>query len=1093
MARGRVGRGSALGAVLSQEAIHRTTSEPVTQTRRAVSIQFSPNGVSRRFLRPDRVGVGEASRTRLVPSPPSGRFAGALRPCAYTMRNRKSLQRHSRAHRSSRGVRGQFLLRILGDASLIRADLPDEPVLILGPGKLLAVLAYLACAPSRRSRTEELLDVFWASQDSTAAHHDLRQAIWQLRRRLGHDLLATGRGALLLRAEVGVDRDEFLAALEVGALERAVELYRGEFLAGLGAAAAVGFEQWVDVERYRLQRAFSRAAEMVVRQWLSVGRFVDAQRLARRLRDADPHEEATWVLLLETLMSAGARVGAAAEADMFERVLAADGREPERDTRALLQRVRRTSPDGPHAGPFKPLVATLVGRDREFGVLARAWDRARAGQGGHVHVEGHPGIGKTRLLRDFHARLEAGGAHTLYLRARFAGRRVVFGVASELVAALAEMPGSTAVSPGAIPALVALNPMLSARFPATPDVARGEEALRRRTLAVLDLLAAVAEEQPVAVLCDDLQWIDPASSDLFQWLFSKLDELRVLCVTTAPPTRRPVWARATSECLSVLPLSVEGVRALLTSLGTLPDASWGRTLAEKLHTVSEGIPKRILERLERGLERGCLSIGPSGWSSHEPETVASEVLATAIEPMDLMVLPFTILGTGGPDHLATGLTEGLISDLSRVAAFRVVALSSALRLQGLRDDLVALRSAVRARHVLDGTVRADGDQIEIAARVRVLASGAVLREERCRGPRADLFALRQRLARATIEALNVRLSPTEELDVASQPVTDMLAYECYLRARQCVLRYDPLELERALEILRQGLELAGENALLYAMLGIVYWQLVNTGVNPDEAVLNKAEHYAAKAFALDPNLAQGHVLAGCIAQARGRVRDCVQHYRRALELDPNNADALLWLALVYTIAGKTFAANSLATRLLELDPLTGMNQLVPGAIAAVEGRYEEAVAAGHREQEIDRSPPGRVMYAIALIRAGHLDEGHDVIDQLTRDVPDGFATRLGVFMQAAVRGHRRQACETITATFEMVARRHAYLSWHVGAGFAMLGEANRSLEWLHHALNWGFVSYPFLMSDPLLERLRRDPAFSALAERAKSEWEAFEL
>jgi len=315
-------------------------------------------------------------------------------------------------------------------------------------------------------------------------------------------------------------------------------------------SSSIGVSSWPD-SALRLRWALSSG--WTSSEWLSVGRFVDAQRLARRLRDADPHEEATWVLLLETLMSAGARVGAAAEADMFERVLAADGREPERDTRALLQRVRRTSPDGPHAGPFKPLVATLVGRDREFGVLARAWDRARAGQGGHVHVEGHPGIGKTRLLRDFHARLEAGGAHTLYLRARFAGRRVVFGVASELVAALAEMPGSTAVSPGAIPALVALNPMLSARFPATPDVARGEEALRRRTLAVLDLLAAVAEEQPVAVLCDDLQWIDPASSDLFQWLFSKLDELRVLCVTTAPPTRRPVWARATSECLSVLP------------------------------------------------------------------------------------------------------------------------------------------------------------------------------------------------------------------------------------------------------------------------------------------------------------------------------------------------------------------------------------------------------------------------------------------------------------------------------------------------------------------------------------------------------------
>jgi len=160
-----------------------------------------------------------------------------------------------------------------------------------------------------------------------------------------------------------------------------------------------------------LQRAFSRAAESVARQWLSsslCGRPTPADDCATRSTRGG-----TVVLLLETLMSAGARVGAAAEADMFERVLAADGREPERDTRALLQRVRRTAPDGAHSGGLKPLVATLVGRDREFGVLARAWDRA-ARAGWARARGGHPGIGKTRLLRDF-TRAPSRGAHALYL------------------------------------------------------------------------------------------------------------------------------------------------------------------------------------------------------------------------------------------------------------------------------------------------------------------------------------------------------------------------------------------------------------------------------------------------------------------------------------------------------------------------------------------------------------------------------------------------------------------------------------------------------------------------------------------------------
>ena len=76
---------------------------------------------------------------------------------------------------------------------------------------------------------------------------------------------------------------------------------------------------------------------------------------------------------------------------------------------------------------------------------------------------------------------------------------------------------------------------------------------------------------------------------------------------------------------------------------------------------------------------------------------------------------------------------------------------------------------------------------------------------------------------------------------------------------------------------------------------------------------------------------------------------------------------------------------------------------------------------------------------------------------------------------------------------ERNARLVEYLAWHLGAGYALVGETERALAWLDHAANMGFVNYPFLLADPLLEPIRGEPGFGLLAERVKRDWEAFEV
>ena len=728
---------------------------------------------------------------------------------------------------------------MLGAATLTRT-FPDQlPIHLLGPGKLLGLLSYLALAPTRRARVDDLVDVLWGSRDATAGAHDMRQAIWKLRRTLGRGAITCSRGEVVLRVKLAVDRDEFVTAIEQGALEQAVASYGGDFLAGF-AIAEERFEQWVAAEAYRLRRLFTRGAEALARRALAAGRTGDAQRLARHARDADPHEEGTWALLLETLLATGDAARAAAEADLLERVLERDSRSPTPETHALLRRARHALAHGVASAPAARLAPALVGRHRELETLLGAWHGARRGAGRSLHVRGGTGLGKTRLLRELEGRLLAGGERVLYVLASFPVQRVLFGFLAELVTALADLPGSLGVTPAAAAALVALNPTLSSRFAAEPDPARDEEALRHRAQATRELIAAVSDEAPVALLCDDLQWADPASVQALTWALESLKTTRALCITTASTAA----AGDASETVSVDPLPVEAIRDLVTSLAPLPRADWAARLPAWLHAATAGSPRRTLEWLERAIERGWLEHSTAGWRAVHPDKMVADLVVLPSKPAaDLVVLPFD---ANPPDasHLAIGMTEGLIVDLSRMSPLSVIGLPSALRLRHMGGDVRALRRTIDVRYVVEGIVTTDADDLTVEIRVRDATTGDVQREHVIHGSRANQFALRAQAARAVIEALHVRSHFTQRAGAGRGSVADIHAYECYLRARQCILRLDRGDLERAMDILRQGLELSGENALLYATLGSLHWGLVNAGVSPDDAPLAIAEEYA---------------------------------------------------------------------------------------------------------------------------------------------------------------------------------------------------------------------------------------------------------
>ncbi|HMA40774.1 MAG TPA: AAA family ATPase [Gemmatimonadales bacterium] len=511
-------------------------------------------------------------------------------------------------------VHDRLVLTTLGRASLECVSESGSRHELLSTGKPLGLVAYLACSPGHSASREHLMDLLWADQDIEAARHSVRQAVWFLRQRLGEHAITATDDQVTLCAAIEADREAFLEAIEHVEFEHALDLYGGDFLPGFAAPGGADFEQWADLERFRLRRMFRRAGETVVRDWMTRGRLRKAKDLAVRLRATDPDDESGWRLELETLLAANDRVGAELAAHRLEEVLARAERPPEPATAGLLALVRQAAPDDPAAASKQSLTSELIGREREFAAILAAWGAARGGLGQHLHITGAAGLGKSRLLADVYARLRSMGGRVVVVRPNPGERSVPYALASELALALAHLPGAAAVSPDSAAALVALNPTLSSCYGVAPDRAFDLEALRRRTIALGELLRAVAEEHPVALLIDDVHWADEASRQILDRLLSLALKHAVLVVTTARPGIAGMVGRVSVEPLALEPLTVDMIGALLASLGRLPAEPWAARFPVALYTPTAGTPLLVLETLNLLLEQGTLTLADGAWS-----------------------------------------------------------------------------------------------------------------------------------------------------------------------------------------------------------------------------------------------------------------------------------------------------------------------------------------------------------------------------------------------------------------------------------------------------------------------------------------------
>jgi len=515
---------------------------------------------------------------------------------------------------------------------------------------------------------------------------------------------------------------------------------------------------------------------------------------------------------------------------------------------------------------------------------------------------------------------------------------------------------------------------------------------------------------------------------------------------------------------------------------------FGKILLIAVVAVCLGIVWIILKSLQWAAATPILLRGQGQKSMESPTSVA------VVPDKSIVVLPFTDLSPQkDQDYFCDGMTEEIISDLSHVHDLLVISRSSAMTFKGTKKTIPEIAGAVNVRYVLEGSVRKAGNDLRITAQLIDAATDAHLWADKYTGTLDDVFDIQEKVSRSIVDALRLKLTPEEKRKIADKPISDIAAYECYLKANAEVFKFTGDAISRAIRYLQDAITIIGENALLYTGMAFAYLQLVNVGAEHEES-LAQAEEYAKKALALDPEFAKAHAMLGWIAMW-SYPRAANDHFKKAFSISPNDTFVLQGFTVYYVqLAGKITAAARLLETLVQIDPLDFTAKWLQGGIHFYNGEYNFALSQWQKLYDLyPDNPIVQFYHAATMIYLGQVDSAFSIIDQSASATPNNAFTKLGIMLKYAKMKDESKTFQELTIDFQKTCRRDCTFSHHLAGIFSLIGSNKDALDWLENAVDRCFINYPLLAEkDLFLANIRGEPRFKKLMKRVKYEWEHFE-
>ena len=420
------------------------------------------------------------------------------------------------------------------------------------------------------------------------------------------------------------------------------------------------------------------------------------------------------------------------------------------------------------------------------------------------------------------------------------------------------------------------------------------------------------------------------------------------------------------------------------------------------------------------------------------------------------VLPFANM-SGDPEqeYFSDGITEDIITDLSKVSALNVVSRTTAFTLKGKPVAIAQVGQQLKVWYIVEGSVRKAGGRVRVTVQLIDARTDSQVWGERYDRDLNDIFALQDEIAQTIAAALKVKLLPAEKKAIENRSTRDPEAYQSYLQSRYHFLRHGMKSLEIAIRFGRRALEIDPQYARAWALIAICQSSLRIRG-RSDESGLAAAE----MALSLDPTLAEAHSARGRVLGDLGRYDEAVVEFEESVRLDPDSPDVRFDF----------------------------------GRCCFVFGRYQESIE--HLERAATLSEERYVPLCFAA--QAHRTLGHDseargaarrALERIERETAlhpeNALALSFGVCMFVQL-GEKERAKEWISRAL-IVAPDDPMTHYNLACSLAQMGETDRALDLLESARKISHLTViPRIENDSDLAPLHGHPRYQALVADAQA-------
>ena len=489
-----------------------------------------------------------------------------------------------------------------------------------------------------------------------------------------------------------------------------------------------------------------------------------------------------------------------------------------------------------------------------------------------------------------------------------------------------------------------------------------------------------------------------------------------------------------------------------------------------------GKPDAIQELLE-AVGRTCgTEARPSG-GDKESKAAAPRKRAS------VCVLPFiNMSGDPEQEYFSDGITEDIITDLSKVSALSVVARNTAFTFKGSSVDVKEVAATLGVDHVLEGSVRKAGRRLRITTQLIDVASGYHLFSERYDREMEDVFAVQDEIARAIAETLQVRLTAMSDPAGVPPPTKDLVAYDSFLKGRY---DWNLRRMRSAVAHFRAAVDRDPDYAAAHLALADAYAVWGFYGGIPCWEAFGRARTATENAARIEPDSAGVHLSLGIIEHYYGwdTARE-ESELRLAAEKEPRSADPYTWLALCWAVSGRFEEALEAALKATEREPHSANALAVHGWAYAGSRRFAEAVPI--LEKAVALEPDAAFpRWSLGLVQryAGKLPEAIATLETAVISTHREHTFQLGLLSGALAQAGRTDEARAILGELLEKSSRSYVPPYDLAISYVGLGEKARALDALERAYDERNGLLWYRIHKPMLDPLRDEPRFKLIADR----------